>query len=34
MEVVEQLDLSELTRQYAERGSEAHHPSVLLGLLI
>jgi len=34
VEVVEQLDLSELTRQYAERGSEAHHPSVLLGLLI
>ncbi|MBJ7308746.1 transposase, partial [Rugamonas sp. CCM 8940] len=26
--------LSELTRQYAGRGSAAHHPAVLLGLLI
>jgi transposase len=34
VEVVEQLDLSELTRQYAGRGSAAHHPGVLLGLLI
>jgi len=34
VEVVDQLDLSELTRQYAGRGSPAHHPSVLLGLLI
>lgn len=34
VEVVDQLDLSELTRQYAGRGSQAHHPSVLLGLLI
>lgn len=34
VEVVEQLDLSELTRQYAGRGSAAQHPSVLLGLLI
>jgi transposase len=33
-EVVDQLDLSELTRQYAGRGSRAHHPVVLLGLLI
>lgn len=34
VEVVGQLDLSELTRQYAGRGSPAHHPSVLLSLLI
>jgi len=34
VEVIEQLDLSELTRQYAGRGSAAHHPGVLLGLLI
>jgi transposase len=34
VEVIEQLDLGELTRQYAGRGSAAHHPSVLLGLLI
>ena len=34
VEVVDQLDLSELTRQYAGRGSQAHHPAVLLGLLI
>jgi transposase len=34
VEVVDQLDLSELTRQYAGRGSPAHHPAVLLGLLI
>ena len=34
VEVVEHLDLSILTRQYAGRGSAAHHPSVLLGLLI
>ena len=34
VEVIEQLDLSELTRQYAGRGSAAHHPAVLLGLLI
>jgi transposase len=27
-------DLSELTRQYAGRGSLAHHPAVLLSLLI
>jgi transposase len=32
--VVDQLDLSELTRQYAGRGSQAHHPAVLLSLLI
>ena len=34
VEVIEQLDLSELTKQYAGRGSAAHHPAVLLGLLI
>lgn len=34
VEVIEQLDLQELTRQYAGRGSAAHHPAVLLGLLI
>lgn len=34
VEVIEQLDLSALCRQYAGRGSAAHHPAVLLGLLI
>ena len=34
VEVIEQLDLGELTRQYAGRGSAAYHPAVLLGLLI
>lgn len=34
VEVVDQLDLSELTRQYAGRGSQARHPAVLLSLLI
>jgi len=34
VEVIEQLDLAELTRQYAGRGSAAYHPAVLLGLLI
>ncbi|WP_141055675.1 IS1182 family transposase [Tepidiphilus succinatimandens] len=34
VEVVDRLDLSELTRQYAGRGSRAHHPAVLLSLLI
>lgn len=34
VEVIDQLDLSELTRQYAGRGSQAHHPAVLLSLLI
>jgi transposase len=34
VEVIEQLDLSDLVRQYAGRGSAAHHPVVLLGLLI
>ncbi|HEX7323998.1 MAG TPA: IS1182 family transposase [Rhodanobacteraceae bacterium] len=34
VEVVDKLDLSALTRQYAGRGSAAHHPAVLLALLI
>ena len=34
VEVIEQSDLSALTRQYGGRGSAAHHPAVLLGLLI
>jgi transposase len=34
VEVVDQLDLSRLESRYAGRGSAAHHPSVLLGLLI
>lgn len=34
VDVVEALDLSGLVRQYAGRGSDAHHPGTLLGLLI
>ena len=34
VEVIDQMDLSSLTREYAGRGSAAHHPSVLLGLLV
>lgn len=34
VEVVDQLDLSHLTRQYAGRGSKAHHPAMLLALLV
>ena len=34
VEVIEQLDLGELIGQYAGRGWAAHHPAVLLGLLI
>src|SRR3989338_8875326 len=34
VEVVEGLDLSELERAYAGRGSEAYHPATLLSLLI
>lgn len=34
VEVVDGLDLGERSRQYAGRGSAAHHPSVLLALLI
>ena len=33
-EVIDQLDLSRLTRQCAWRGSKAHHPSTLLSILI
>lgn len=34
VEVIDRLDLGELTSQYAGRGSAAYHPAVLLGLLI
>ena len=34
VEVVDQLDVSRLTRQYAGRGSKAHHPATLLALLV
>ena len=34
VEIVDQLDLSELTRQYRGSGSAAYHPTVMLGLLI
>ena len=34
VEVIDRLDLSELVSQYAGRGSDAHHPAVLLGLLV
>jgi len=34
VEVVDGLDLSEITRQYQGRGSKAHHPATLLSLLI
>lgn len=34
VEVIEQLNLSKLTHKYAGRGSAAHHPAVLLGLLV
>jgi transposase len=34
VEVIDELDLSELTRQYAGRCSEARHPAMLLGLLV
>ena len=34
LEVIEQLDLSDLLHQYAGLGWAAHHPAVLLGLLI
>src|SRR5882672_1812283 len=34
VEVVAQMDLSELSRAYAGRGMAAHHPEVLLGLLV
>ena len=34
VEVVDQLDLSTLTRAYAGRGSKAHHPATLLAILV
>jgi len=34
VEAIEQLDLTELTRAYAGRGSAAYHPEVMLGLLV
>ena len=34
VDIVDQLDLTELTRQYRGSGSAAYHPSVMLGLLI
>ena len=34
VEVIDQLDLSNLTRKYARRGSKAHHPATLLSILI
>ena len=34
VEVIEKLDLGAMTRAYAGRGSAAHHPAVLLGLLV
>jgi transposase/IS5 family transposase len=34
VDVVEELDLSELERAYAGRGSDAYHPAMLLSLLI
>src|SRR4029077_5064813 len=34
VDVVEALELSDLTRSYAGRGSDAHHPGTLLALLV
>ena len=34
VEVIDQLDLTNLTRQYTGRGSQAHHPATLLGILV
>ena len=34
LEVIEQLDLSRLLGRYRGRGSAAHHPAVLLALLV
>src|SRR2546428_6445982 len=34
VDVVEQLDLSELEQSYAGRGSDAHHPAMLVALLL
>lgn len=34
VEVIDGLDLSSLVRQYAGRGSKAHHPATLLAILV
>ena len=34
VEVIDQLDLSKLTSRYSGSGSEAYHPSMMLGLLV
>lgn len=34
VEVIDQLDLSRLTSRYQGRGSAAHHPAILLALLV
>lgn len=34
VDVVEQLDLSRIENSYAGRGSEAHHPAMLISLLV
>ena len=34
VDIVDQLDLSGLTRKYRGAGSAAYHPAVMLGLLI
>ncbi|MBN8518331.1 MAG: hypothetical protein J0L71_10760 [Candidatus Accumulibacter sp.] len=34
VEVVDQLDLSNRTRQYAGRGSKAYHPATLLSIMV
>jgi transposase len=34
VDVVEQLDLSEIEQSYAGRGSDAHHPAMLVSLLL
>lgn len=34
VEVIDQLDLSNLTRKYGGRGSKAHHPATLLSILV
>jgi transposase len=34
VEIVDQLDLSNVTRMYAGRGSKAHHPATLLAIMV
>ena len=34
VEVIDQLDLSNLTRKYAGRGSKAYHPATLLAIIV